>query len=113
MKKQELKHLIEEAVLNQLNESPAWAEIEKKLNKWFKLSPSMAGNIKSLTADPEMGGAYRTITLHDKRGNVIPLLKGASADFIKRYLPLLSNLLSTLSGQTASQGKSPDEILFK
>ncbi len=112
MNKQALKKLIEEAVLKSLNESPAWEEVEKKLGKWFKLSPGMVGNIKSLTVEPEKGTFLKSIVLHDKRGNKVNLLQGASSDFVDRYIPFITNLLTTLAGQTAER-KNGEEIIFK
>jgi hypothetical protein len=111
MKKSAIKKIITEAVLKSLNESPASDDVENKLRKLFGLSPNMIRNIQSLTVEEEPLKTSKSIILHDKKGDKIVLLRGASLDFIKRYLPSLTNLVSTLSKQKPVT-KSDEEIDF-
>jgi hypothetical protein len=111
MKDRKLKELITEAVLSVMNEV-TWPEIETQITKWFKLSPGLTGNIKSIDLQPVGHGLTKKIVLHDKRGNNVVLVADANPVFADKYLPVLSNLLSTLSGQIV--GKSTKtSIIFK
>lgn len=103
MKKSELKKLITETVINELNEAAAWSDIESKIDKWFKLSPGLTGNIQSVEVKPSQHGIAKNIVLHDKRGNNIILVGDASTEFTDKYMPYLTNLLSTISGQEVKQ----------
>ena len=99
MKRKQLKKLIVESVLKELNEASQWQDIESKIGKWFSLSPSLAGNIQSIETKPADHGLKKNIVLKDKRGNNVVLVGGASTEFTDKYMPILTNLLSTISSQ--------------
>ena len=110
MKDGKIKQLVTEAVLLVMNEE-TWSDIESKIDKWFKLSPGLTGNIKSIELQPGNHGLKKKIVLHDKRGNVVVLVAEASPEFSDKYLPVLANLLSSISGQEIYK-TSPTSILF-
>jgi hypothetical protein len=109
MKKNDLKQLIKEHILDILNEASTTSINTAKANlqKWIAKSPTIAQNLQKLRAEPINAGSVWGVFAYDNRGNKMKLVGGLTSKVAKELLKPISTEVAQMIQQPQQSQQPP------